>query len=66
MNGSRAKKLRRMAYGKDYRKEHLPFKEFQKYTFGKYRGSVNGSWVLIGMRAKYQALKRAFTEGLSL
>jgi hypothetical protein len=66
MNGTRARSLRRLAYGPNYRKEHLAFAASQKYAFQVQRGVRSGGYVLVGMRAAYQALKKAYKEGQSL
>jgi hypothetical protein len=66
MNGTKARALRRQAFGPNYRKEHLPFAQHQKYAF-QFQGRVKtGAWVLVGARAAYQALKKAYKRGQSL
>ena len=64
MNGTRARACRRMVYGSGYRKEHLPFANFQKYTIQVRKDGPTGAWVLVGERAKYQALKDATRKGI--
>ena len=66
MNGTRARACRRMAYGSGYRKEHLPFSDSQNYTIQVRKDGPTGAWVLVGERAKYQALKAAIRKGISL
>jgi hypothetical protein len=55
-----------MAYGDGYRKEHLPFSGSQNYTIQVRKDGPTGAWVLVGERAKYQALKAAIRKGISL
>ena len=66
MNGTRARALRRLAYGPNYRKGHLAFAAFQKYAFQVQGGVQSGGYVLVGMRSQYQAMKKAFKRGQSL